>query len=835
QGDALIASTNSGTTTVNAVRIGNGLTDAQVNDNLTIAGGTVNNTPIGATTPNTGAFTTINGASLALTAKGTSASTIAADPGSTLVTKDFVTAAGNVAVSTNASLVGNGTTASPLGLNLANANTFTATQTLPTTAAQGDALIASTNSGTTTVNAVRIGNGLTDTQVNDNLTIAGGTVNNTPIGATTPSTGAFTTVNGTSLALTAKGTSASTVVADPGTTLVTKDFVTAAGNVAVSTNASLVGNGTTATPLGLNLANANTFTATQTLPTTAAQGDALIASTNSGTTTITDARVADNLTVNGGTVNNTPIGATTPSTGAFTTVNGTSLALTAKGTSASTVGADPGNTLVTKDFVTAAGNVAVSTNASLVGNGTTATPLGLNLANANTFTATQTLPTTAAQGDALIASTNSGTATIDAARIGAGLTDAQVNDNLTVNGGTVDNTPIGATTPSTGAFTTVDGTSLALTAKGTSASTVAADPGNTLVTKDFVTSSGNVAVTTDASLMGDGTTATPLGLNLANANTFTGTQTLPTTASQGDALIASTNSGTATIDAARIGAGLTDAQVNDNLTINGGTVDNTPIGATTPSTGAFTTINGTALPASSSSTELVVSNGGSLETRDVSTLAGSFSGNVAVSTDPSLTGDGTTGNPLGLNLANANTFTATQTLPTTASQGDALIASTNSGTATIDAARIGAGLTDAQVNDNMTINGGTIDNTPIGATTPSSGAFTTTTANTVLGAASTPAAGTMYRDNVVIAWGDIAAAGVVNDQFGNAVVAHTPGTGVYTITLPNAPTAAATIVTLQSLGLSTVSRAGAVLTVTTYDTTGTPTDLDFYFQTVGRP
>ncbi|MBS1914501.1 MAG: hypothetical protein JST22_21125, partial [Bacteroidetes bacterium] len=131
--------------------------------------------------------------------------------------------------------------------------------------------------------------------------------------------------------------------------------------------------------------------------------------------------------------------------------------------------------------------------------------------------------------------------------------------------------------------------------------------------------------------------------------------------------------------------------------------------------------------------------------------------------------------------------------------------------------------------------GGTVDATPIGATTESTGRFTTSEATTVLGAASTPNAGTVYRDNVVIAWGDIAAAGTVNDQFGNVVVVHTPGTGVYTVTLPNAPTAASTIITLQSLGLTTVTRAGAVLTVTTYDTTGTPTDLDFYFQTVGRP
>jgi len=265
--------------------------------------------------------------------------------------------------------------------------------------------------------------------------------------------------------------------------------------------------------------------------------------------------------------------------------------------------------------------------------------------------------------------------------------------------------------------------------------------------------------------------------------------------------------------------------------ISGGTVDATPIGATTPSTGVFTTITSTSLVPLSSSTDVVVSNSGTLQTRSLSSL----SGLVGISADAALTGDGTIGNPLGLNLTNANTWTGTQTFPSTAAQGDALIASTNSGTTTIDAARIGSGLTDAQVNDNLTINGGTMDATPVGATTESTGRFTTVEATTVLGAVSTPAAGTTYRDNAVIAWGDVAAAGIFNDQFGNAVVIHTPGTGVYTVALPNAPTAASTTVTLQSLGLVTVTRAGSTLTITTYDTTSTPTDLDFYYIIVGRP
>jgi hypothetical protein len=76
----------------------------------------------------------------------------------------------------------------------------------------------------------------------------------------------------------------------------------------------------------------------------------------------------------------------------------------------------------------------------------------------------------------------------------------------------------------------------------------------------------------------------------------------------------------------------------------------------------------------------------------------------------------------------------------------------------------------------------------------------------------------------------VAAAGVVNTSTDNTViVSHTPGTGVYTLTLPIAPTTdVINSVTLQSLGLVTVTSAGSVITVTTYDTTGTPTDLDFY-------
>jgi hypothetical protein len=260
--------------------------------------------------------------------------------------------------------------------------------------------------------------------------------------------------------------------------------------------------------------------------------------------------------------------------------------------------------------------------------GSTPVTISLNLGRANIWTATQTLPLTDAQGAALIGSVNSATtATINAARIGNGLTNTQVNDDLTIVGGTINNTPIGGTTPSTGAFTTLTSNGNAVLTTATSFSGDVSGLYNDLQLgtdvvganelADNSVASANIiddavaAVDLNADVAGaglvqnasgaldvrntDGTitvTADDITLNVGHANTWTALQTLPLTDAQGAALIGSINSATtATINATRIGNGLTDAQVNDNLTINGGTINNTPIGATTASTGKFTDLN----------------------------------------------------------------------------------------------------------------------------------------------------------------------------------------------------------------------------------------------------
>lgn len=63
-----------------------------------------------------------------------------------------------------------------------------------TSATTGNNLATALNNGSTMINANRIANGLNDQQVNDSLTVNGGSINASPIGATTASTGAFTTL-----------------------------------------------------------------------------------------------------------------------------------------------------------------------------------------------------------------------------------------------------------------------------------------------------------------------------------------------------------------------------------------------------------------------------------------------------------------------------------------------------------------------------------------------------------------------------------------------------------------------------------------------------------------
>lgn len=201
--------------------------------------------------------------------------------------------------------------------------------------------------------------------------ITGGSVNNTPIGATTPSTGAFTTLTASSLSLAAYNGPVGTITPNVGTfsTLTATNLnVTNVASVTVS-NAQLAANSNTllgstwVSPgaIGDTVKNSGKFTSllstgvTQLGATVAASID----STPLGATTPSTGSFTT-LAVSSG-INAIPIGATTPSTGSFTALNATS------GINSTVIGATTplAGTFTTLNAVTGTFSTSVTSNAIL--------------------------------------------------------------------------------------------------------------------------------------------------------------------------------------------------------------------------------------------------------------------------------------------------------------------------------------------------------------------------------------------------------------------------------------------------------------------------------------
>ena len=554
--------------------------------NALITAGILNNVVIGNSTPNTGAFTTLSASSLSVTdstesnSSSSGALTVTGGVGiggnlfvggnlivqgntTILNTETIEVEDKNITIAANAT---SGAQADGAGITVAGANaTLTYVNSLDSWQVNKNLYgidVTMVNANITTANITSLSLGSVDvnniTAVNLNATtanlttgnintlnsangnvttlvatnfstanaaITGGSIDGTTLGATTPSTGNFTTANATS-------------------------FV--GYNATITTVNTTTGNVTT---LNSTTVNAATTTAVN------------VNTTNGNATTLVATNLSSgNVLLTGGYIDGTPIGVNVASTGNFTTANAS--AVTAYSITGATVNATNGNvtTLAATNFSTAnaritggyADNFPIGANTAATGNfttleATTTKTATLNV-TANVYLSPQSAP-------ALVTINPLNIGTIDNMSIGStGAANvyasnfraatslwAATTGPVWIRGGTgtsgINNIPIGAVTPSTGAFTTAD----IVTGNITTINNFAANI-TTLVATNL--SSGNVVIS-------------------------------------GGYISALTN--------AYVTTGLTTNFSTGNARITGGFADNFPIGANTAATGAFTTLTAASL------------------------------------------------------------------------------------------------------------------------------------------------------------------------------------------------------------------------------------------------
>lgn len=201
------------------------------------------------------------------------------------------------------------------------------------------------------------------------------------------------------------------------------------------------------------------------------------------------------------------------------------------------------------------------------------TPVGSTTPATGAFTTlTASTPVGIASGG-----TGSGTAAGARTNLGLGTIATQNANNVAITGGTIDNTPIGQTTPAAVSATTLNSTGGAL--NGTVGATTPNTGSFTTVTASTAITvpnggTGRATLTTHGVLLGEGTAA----INQTAAGT-TGQMLLGVTGA--------------------------DPAFGNNPTITGGTVDGAVIGGTTPAAGHFTTVSATGAITPSSTNGIV--------------------------------------------------------------------------------------------------------------------------------------------------------------------------------------------------------------------------------------
>lgn len=563
-----IAQGGTSATTAPLARTALGLGTIAVQNAATVAitGGTIDSTSIGATSPASVIAQTLNVNAQTVLAAATGLTPALGDSSLNLATTAFVLANSMPAGIT------------PITMGGTNASTVTAART-------------------------NLGLGTIATQNSAAISVTGGLIDNTVIGFTTPDSGFFTGL----VAVNAAITGTTTLSTATGITMPLNDQTTA-----LATTAFVIANATS----GVSpVANGGTGATT-----------AAGARSNLGLGTMAIQNAAG-VTVTGGSMNGVTIGATNAQPAQFSNLAVTGSSALSAATGVTMALADSSTNLATTAFVMAnvgpAGGVVPVTQG-----GTGATTASLARTNLG-------LGSLAIQNAATVGITGG---SIDGVPIGATVAASAKHTTLTVTGATSLQAATGVTAPAldstinlaTTAFVTVGSATANITGGVINGVTIGSfSPGYayfTGYTTATSTHTGTATFNGTASFNGPATAVTmAVGNNtaniattafvLANQGSFSGT--LPIT--QGG-----TGAITAPLARTNLGLGAMALQNPTTVSILGGNIDATVIGATTPATGLFTQIAAsgtTALSVATASTPTYPSNTTNLATTAYVTTA----------------------------------------------------------------------------------------------------------------------------------------------------------------------------------------------------------------------
>ncbi|MGE5042205.1 MAG: beta strand repeat-containing protein, partial [Candidatus Levyibacteriota bacterium] len=559
------------------------------------------------------------------------------------------------------------------------------------------------NANNTTLQlAYDTGNTITTTDGrNIDFTLASGLTTQTSFALTNAGTGTAFVLNDTNL-----GTNTSLAIQSGG---VTSLSITENGTVSTSGNISTTGSGAITSAGTLTAGNGLTQT-TGALNLTATSGALALSglgasSVSAGTNNLTFTSGNFNTTATG--INGTAIGATTPSTGAFTTLSANGTVTFSTLNAAGVVINDASGILSTEaQLAPARGGTGVDASAAangqlLIGNGTgftlatlTGTANQVNVANASGSITLSTPQDIATTSTPTFAGLTVGTTGLTISGAATDITTG-ANEDLTVapNGTgkiNLSNTTVLGTLPAAPVAATTlcrDDTTHEITQCPANASNVtlqlAYDAGNTITTTTgrnisftlydessnsgtatsfdltnagtasaFVLNDTNAATNTALEIQSGGVTAMTINENgtlsttgnisTTGSGTITSAGTL--TASNGLTQTTGTLNLTATAGALTL-SGLSASSINtgaNNLVFTSGNfnttatgINGTAIGATTPSTGAFTTLSAQSAALTDTTNQLVL---GTTNTTTISSAAPSASRTATI---PALTGNDT--------------------------------------------------------------------------------------------------------------------------------------------------------------------------------------------------